>query len=298
MKSHRVMRYLKIITAMLLVLVAIYGTLRFLSAPANTHPLFSPKNFLVIAHRGGRGLGPESTLYTFEKAVEMGVDMLEMDIRATRDNHLVVFHDARLDRTTDGKGQIAEFLLSELESLDAGFHWSPDNGKTNPLRDRSIRIPTLAKVFQTFPEARMNLEIKDTRPIIAATLCDLIEKHNMTSNVMVACFDAGVLKQFRRQCPQVATSAGFSEVATFFALQRLRLQSVYSPSASALQVPEKYDGTTVVNHQFVRAAHERNMSVHVWTVNDADDMRRLIETGVDGIMTDYPQRLIEILKTD
>ena len=112
---------------------------------------------------------------------------------------------------------------------------------------------------------------------------------------MVACFDAGVLKQFRRQCPRVATSAGFSEVAAFFTLQRLRLQSIYSPPAVALQVPENYDGTTVVNRQFLRAAHERNMSVHVWTVNDADQMRRLIDMGVDGIMTDFPQVLIEIL---
>ena len=298
MKALRTRRYLTIITGMLLVLVVIYGTLRFLSTPANSHPLFIPNKFLVIAHRGGRSLGPESTLHTFQRAIEVGADVLEMDIRATRDNHLVVFHDATLGRTTDGNGQIADFLLSELESLDAGFHWSPDNGKTYPLRARSIRIPSLDEVFQTFPEAMMNLEIKDARPIVAATLCDLIKKRNMSNNVMVACFDAGVLKKFRRQCPQVATSAGFSEVAAFFALQRLRLQSIYSPPAIALQVPEKYDDTTVVNRQFVKAAHERNMSVHVWTVNDADDMRRLIDVGVDGIMTDYPQLLIKILQNN
>jgi glycerophosphoryl diester phosphodiesterase len=120
----------------------------------------------------------------------------------------------------------------------------------------------------------------------------------MAEHIMVACFDAGVLKQFRELCPAVATSAGFHEAAMFFSLQSLGLQSLYSPSALALQVPEKYGELTVVDRRFIEAAHARHMSVHVWTVNEADDMRRLIDMGVDGIMTDDPLRLMELLAGD
>ena len=297
MATHRPTLFLKILAGILIALAAAVGFFHIIARPAAKHALFKPKSFLVMAHRGGRSLGPESTLFTFQRAIEVGSDVLEMDIRATRDNHLVVFHDATLDRTTDGSGRIADFLLSELKSLDAGFHWSTDNGKTQPLRARSIRIPSLAEVFQAFPQTLMNLEIKEPRADIATTLCRLIKQHNMSSKVMVACYDADTLGQFRKQCPKVATSAAFSEAAIFFSLQRLRLQSLYSPSAIALQVPEKFENTTVVNRKFVKAAHQRNISVHVWTVNDAEDMRRLIDMGVDGIMTDYPQRLQEILKS-
>jgi glycerophosphoryl diester phosphodiesterase len=292
-KSSRL--FLKIIGGMLIALGVTVGALTVISRPAPNHPFFQPGDFLVMAHRGGRRLGPESTLYTFRRAVELGVDVLEMDLRVTRDNHLVVFHDETVERTTNGTGRVGDFRLADLKALDAGARWSPDHGASYPLRGRALRVPTLTEVFQAFPHTRMNLELKDTRRSIPNSLCRLVQRHRMTDNVMVAGFDAGTLKKFRQLCPAVATSASFYEAAMFFSLQGLRLQSVYSASALALQVPEKYGDLTVVNRHFIEAAHARNMSVHVWTVNEEDDMRRLIDLGVDGIMTDNPQRLIELL---
>lgn len=286
---------MKILAGLSIAAAVAAGVLAVTSRPASNHPFFKPGNFLVMAHRGGRSLGPENTLYTFRRAVGLGVDVLEMDLRLTRDNQLVVFHDQTVDRTTDGNGRVSDLLLADLKALDAGWRWSPDGGKRYPLRGRNIRVPTLEEVFVAFPQTLMNLEIKDTRPSAASSLCGLIRKHAMTGKVMTACFDTAVLRQFRKLCPAVATSAGFSEAAVFFSIRGLRLQSLYSPSALALQVPEKYGDTTVVDRRFIETAHALNMSVHVWTVNQEDDMRRLIELGVDGIMTDDPQRLIELL---
>jgi glycerophosphoryl diester phosphodiesterase len=117
----------------------------------------------------------------------------------------------------------------------------------------------------------------------------------MPEKVMGACFDAGKLGEFRSVCPEVATSTGASEAVVFYWLQMARLESAYSPSAQALQIPEVYRENQVATPRFLDAAHGRNMRVHVWTVNDRESMQRLIELGVDGIMTDYPERLVKIL---
>jgi glycerophosphoryl diester phosphodiesterase len=273
----------------------ITGTILFLSAkPAPDHPFFNPDRFLVIAHRGGRRLGPENTLYTFQRAVDLGVDVLEMDVHGTKDGHLVILHDDTLDRTTEATGAVADKTLAEIKKLDAAFRWSEDNGCTYPLRHQTVKIPTLKEVFRAFPDTRMNLEIKDSRPQVSFALCRLIRDCHMSEKVMVASFDADRLKKFRSLCPEVATSAGTSETTVFYLLQRVHLESVYSPNAQALQVPEKYRATQVVGQRFLEAAHARNMRVHVWTVNDADSMEQLLKLGVDGIMTDDPQRLLEI----
>jgi glycerophosphoryl diester phosphodiesterase len=120
----------------------------------------------------------------------------------------------------------------------------------------------------------------------------------MSQKVMIASFSAGALKKFRALCPAVATSAGASEAIWFYSLQKMHLESAYSPDSQTLQVPENYGDLQVTNKRFVEAAHARNMRVQVWTINDIDSMKRLIEQGVDGIMTDYPQRLIEVVKAN
>jgi glycerophosphoryl diester phosphodiesterase len=296
MESNRFKWFAILVLGLFFGLAAAFVILRIRAQPAPLHPFVTADPFLVIAHRGGRSLGPENTIFTFQRAVEMGVDVLEMDVRITRDHQLVVIHDSTVDRTTDGTGPVADYGLSELRSLDAGFHWSPDHGGSYPLRAVGIRIPALREVFDAFPETRMNIEIKDTRPFVISSLCKSIQSHDMAAKTMVACFDADVLKKFRVQCPQVATSAGTSEVTTFYLLQKMQLQSIYSPVSLALQVPQKYGEVKIITQEFIDAAHQRNLQVHVWTVNDTNDMRTLLKLQVDGIMTDYPQRLMAIMR--
>jgi glycerophosphoryl diester phosphodiesterase len=250
---------------------------------------------LVIAHRGGAGLWPENTLHAFEHAAALGVDVIETDVRATADGELVVIHDETLERTTDGAGRVRQLTLAELKRLDAGYRWSPDGGRSFPLRGRGLTVPTLREVFAALPEMRFNIEPKQAEPPINAPLCRLIREHGMASRVMVAAFRSNVLKQFRRECPEVATSAGTAEVAGFLALQRSALAGSYGPQMQALQVPEWAGALRVLTGDFVADAHARNLRVHAWTVNDEDDMRRLIALGVDGVMTDYPDRLLKVL---
>jgi glycerophosphoryl diester phosphodiesterase len=274
----------------------IYGIFYAIARPIPDHPYFKPEKFLNIAHRGGRSLGPENTVITFRRALELGTDVLEMDLQATSDGALVIIHDREVDRTTDGKGPVDSFTLSDLKRLDAGFRWSPDNANTFPLRNKGVEIPTLIEVFRAFPNTRMNIEIKSSQVNMIQDLCRTIRENGMSKKVLIACFDAGKLGEFRSACPEVTTSTGASEAALFYWLQWAHMESAYSPSAQALQIPEAYGDYRIATRRFIDAAHRRNMRVHVWTVNDLESMQRLIDLGVDGIMTDYPDRLLKVLK--
>ena len=288
-------RFPKYCLGLVVLLLAVYGTLGLFAKPIPNHPYFNSDEFLVIAHRGGRSLGPENTLYTFQQAADLGVGVLELDLRSTKDGHLVVIHDETVDRTTNGTGTVNSYDLDDLKKLDAAYRWSAKTAASFPLRGQGIQVPTLSEVFEAFPELRVNIEIKDIRPDSLSKICRAIRDYNMMDNVMIASFDAGALDEFRSLCPEVATSAGASEAIVFYWLQWLHLGSIYAPDAQALQIPEKYGDNFIVNQRFLEAAHNRNMRVHVWTVNDANTMKQLIQLGVDGIMTDYPQRLLETL---
>jgi glycerophosphoryl diester phosphodiesterase len=293
---NRLLKLVRIFLGIFVVLLILCAALFFLAEPAPDHLYFKRDHFLVIAHRGGRSLGPESTLHTFQRAVDLGTDVLEMDVQSTKDGHLVVIHDRTVDRTTNATGPVGQYTLAELKEFDAAYGWSPDSGLTYPLRNRDVEIPTLAEVFEAFPKTRMNIEIKDSQESTIPSLCRSIRNHKMSYKVMVAAFDANALEEFRSMCPEVATSAGASEAFLFYYLHKMRLESLLSPDALALQIPETRGDRPVVDRRLVAAAHTRNMRVHVWTVNDVDSMKRLLELGVDGIMTDYPDRLIELLE--
>ena len=267
--------------------------------PAAAHPFFTtlspPASPLVIAHRGGAGLWPENTLHAFTQAAALGVDMLELDVHATADGVLVIIHDPTLNRTTDGTGAVSQLTLAELQRLDAGYRWSPDGGKTYPHRGRGLTVPTLDEVLRAFPHLRFNIEPKQEQPSIVQPLCQMLRERGVTNRVIVGAFHSRVLEDFRRVCPEVATSASTSEASHFLALQRAGLADTFSPPMQALQVPETAGGWQVLTPDFIASAHRRNLQVHAWTINDVETMKRLIAAGVDGIMTDYPDRLLEVL---
>jgi glycerophosphoryl diester phosphodiesterase len=283
-----------------LCLVGIYGYLAsFEGKPAERHAFFQyfiPGKPLVIAHRGGAGLFPENTLYAFQEAWKMGVDILEMDVRETADGALVLLHDKTVDRTTDGSGEVSQKTLAEVKQLNAAFRFTTDGGQSFPLREQKISIPTLEEVFSNLPQARYIVEIKHETPTIAKSLCFLIRKHNLQDKVITASFSQNVLDSFRSECAEVATSASTSEVTKFMIYYKTGLGKSYSPPMFALQTPEKIGSLQIVSKDFLETAHHLNLQVHVWTINRNEDMQRLIETGVDGIMTDYPDRLLKLVK--
>jgi glycerophosphoryl diester phosphodiesterase len=250
---------------------------------------------LVFAHRGGGGLIPENTLEAFVYSARMGVDVLELDVHSTADGTLVVHHDRSVDRTTDGHGLVNQLTLGELKKLDAGYHFSTDGGQTFPFRGRGVTVPTLTEIFDALPEMTFNIEPKQHAPSVVAPLCNLIRERKMIDKVIVGSFNQTTIDDFRRLCPEVATSASPSEVSEFLTFQKTGIADSYRPPMQALQVPRNLFGLQVVTKDFVEAAHRRNLRVHVWTINDEAEMRRLIDLGVDGIMTDYPDKLLNLL---
>ncbi|MGD8369981.1 MAG: glycerophosphodiester phosphodiesterase [Syntrophobacterales bacterium] len=267
---------------------------------ARDHPYFHQlqQHPLVMAHRGGAGLWPENTLFAFEKAVDLGIHVLETEIHSTKEGALVLIHDRTVDRTTNGTGPINAFTLKELKELDAGYNWSSDGGQTFPFRGQGITVPTLEEVFTAFHKMHFNIDIKQVQPSLVLPLCEMIRGFNMVEKVMVASFNSQTIKQFRLKCPEVATSASKSEIGIFFAMNLLFLGGAYRTAAHALQVPEYSMGLHLLTQKFVDTAHKLNLKVHAWTINELADMRRLLELGVDGIITDYPDRLISLLSSN
>lgn len=274
-----------------LVVIAIFSK-RAPDHPYYTSDLPYP---LVIAHQGGDGLWPGDTLFAFEQAAVLGVDVLEMDLHITEDSVLVISHDETVDRTTEGAGVIEDMTLAEIKALDAGYDWSNDGGQTFPYRGMGITIPTLEEIFQTFPEYHMTIEIKKTENSMAVPFCEMIRSYGMQDKILVASFLDERMSEFRQACPEVATSSARQETTIFVLLSKVFLGRLYSPYFYALQVPEESSSITVMTSQFVRAAHERNLRVEPWTIDDPEQMETYIEWGVDGIITDRPDLMLEIL---
>lgn len=246
---------------------------------------------LLVAHRGGAGLAPENTLAAFFSARDdWAADMIELDVRLTADGHVVVIHDPLLDRTTDGRGPVAAKTLAELRELDAGYHFSTD-GRTFPFRGRGIRIPTLEEVLEALPTMRFTVEVKATaaqRPFF-----ELARRIGAVNRIVAAGLGPEERSLFA-EWPG-AVSAGMPQVRRFYTLHRLHLAAVWAPAVDVLQVPERNGRWLVVSPRFVRDAHAHDLAVQVWTVNEPADMERLFDAGVDGIQSDYPDRLARVM---
>ena len=267
-------------------------------APAsNYYAGISPP--LVIAHQGGDGVWPGNTMYAFEESVELGVDVLEMDAHITRDGQIVLMHDEEVDRTTDGTGLIETMTLAQLQELDAAYKWSSDESATFPFRGQGLRVPALEELFRKFPRMRYVIEIKLTQNPIDKPLCDLIRRYNMQDKVMIASFHDEAMQNFRAVCPEIATSASRGEVTQFVLLGKAFLSSFVAPQYQSIQPPydqEESMNIPIMTERFIREAHAKNIRVEPWTVNDPELMRQYIEWGVDGIITDRPDLMIEVLE--
>ena len=259
------------------------------------NPFAREKGIIVMAHRGGSGRWPENTMLAFQNAAALGVDALETDIHSTADGVLVASHDDVVDRVTNGQGRINDLTLKELKDLDAGYWWTADAGQTYPFRGQGITIPTLAELFEAFPDMWINVDIKQWQPSIVRPFAELIRRYDMANKMMVGSFDKRTVADFRRECPQVAAAASENEARLLYSLSVLRLEKLYGGQAQAMQLPEYSGRIHVVTPRFVAAAHRVGTAVHVWTVNKEADMQRLIDMGVDGLMTDYPDRLLKLL---
>jgi len=246
---------------------------------------------LLVAHRGGSLLAPENTLVAFRMAVESWwADLLEMDVRLTSDGAVVVIHDATVDRTTDGSGEVADFSLEEIQGFDAGYRFLDADG-THPFRGRGVVIPTLDEVLTAFPDVRMNIEAKE--PAVARPLVEVVMRHRAEHRVLVAAeFEASRREARGYRGPW---GASYHQILFFWLLHWLPGGSPYTPSADIFQVPERRGRLRVVTPRFVRHAQRLGIPVQIWTVNEEADMHRLLDWGVDGIQTDRPDLLSAVL---
>jgi glycerophosphoryl diester phosphodiesterase len=218
-------------------------------------------------------------------------------VHTTADGHVVVIHDATVDRTTDSTGAVREMTLAEVKRLDAGYRFSPDGGATFPYRDAGIRIPTLEEVYDEFVDLPINIEIKGERPGIEEALWRVIEAAGAEDRTLVVSESTATIRRFREVSGgRVATASSSVELISFWLLSRLGLSGSFKPPFQALQGPETYRGLRIVTPGFVRMAHERGLRVDVWTIDSEPDMRRLLGYGVDGIMTDRPDVLAKLLE--
>jgi glycerophosphoryl diester phosphodiesterase len=252
---------------------------------------------MVLAHQGASGHAPSNTLEAFRLAVEMGADAIETDVHMTRDGHVVLSHDPDVDRLTNGTGLIKNKTMAELREIDFGYRFTTDGGKTYPYRGRKVTIPTLSEVLEEFPTMRVNCDIKQKSPALEAALCEVIRKHDAHDRVLVTSFHSSTMRRYRQFAdPRVATSANTREMVRFFCYWRSGFQRWYKPKVDAFQVPEQQAGIRVVTPEMVRIAHRHGIKVHVWTINREEDIRRLLEWGVDGICSDYPDRVVKVMK--
>lgn len=266
------------------------------------------RRVVAFAHQGGSFEGPSSTLAAIAHALEVGANAIELDVHATRDRHLVVCHDATVDRTTNAHGAIASLALGELREMDNAYWWIEGDSAT-PGRpedayvlrgrapaDRRYGIATLEEVATAFPGVVLNLDIKGTSPAVEpyeALLADELRRLGRTESVIVASFHDDAIARFRSLASEVATSAATEETAAFFFSHADASPTV--PPANALQVPATHGDTVVVTEDFVASAHRAGLAVHVWTINDEGEMARLVDMGVDGLISDRPSVLARVL---
>jgi glycerophosphoryl diester phosphodiesterase len=267
------------------------------------------RRLIAYAHQGGAWESPSSTLFAMERALAAGATAIELDVHATADGELVVCHDATVDRTTAATGGIVQFTLAELRALDFSYWFIPGADVTPgrppadyPFRGRApadpaFGIATLREVLERFPGVLLNLDIKQTAPVVApyeAALARVLAEFGRTDDVMVASFLDPATDAFRAVAPEVPTSAGTMATADFWRAVQAGTPPPANPAA-AFQVPERMGETVIVDEAFVAAAHRSGKAVHVWTVNDPASMERLVDLGVDGIISDLPTTLAGVL---
>ena len=242
------------------------------------HKFLKNKTPIAIAHRGGSNLGIENTMEAFENAINIGFKTLETDIQVTNDNKLVVFHDLTLNRLTNTKGMVKDKTWNELKKIKI-------LGKCN--------IPLLSDIFDKWPKIKINIDPKNDECIDC--LINFIKEYNCFEKICIGSFSGKRLEKLRQKFgPKLCTSAGPFEVLRLKASSLINLST--SIDANCVQVPLKYYGIKIIDENFIKFCHSQNLMVHVWTINDILEIERLLDLGVDGIISDNIQGLKKIFK--
>lgn len=230
---------------------------------------------------------------SFQAAVSAGLDYLELDIHMTRDGTIVISHDETLERTCGRSATIREMNSGEVFAADAGCTFSPD-GHEFPFRGKGIRIPALAEVLGAFSKCRFIVEVKQTEPSLVEAMLKVIDAAGMRRMVLVASEHQQPLDEVRALAPGIPTNLGYHEIGRFMQAMAAR-DSAYEPPGEALQIPAEYHSWRLVTPDTVATARRHAVEVHVWTVNEEREMEALLALGVDGLISDFPVRLLRVM---
>lgn len=259
---------------------------------------FFNKPIKVVAHRGDSKYYPENSLPAFKSAIELGVDIIETDVHISSDGIIFIWHDDDTFQLDGDMSRITDRSWDELQRLDLGFHYIDNDGK-RPFSSKGLRLITFSEALLTFPETRFNVDLKDKSSLLVNGFFKILKEHNAFDRVVVASFHTENLVQIRKLSEKVVTSFGKSEVLMWVILSKLRLLRLVSRFIKkippVIQVPVSSGLITVVTRRFIKVLHKRGVKIQVWTINERDEMVKLYKMGVDGIMTDDPRLLLEVV---
>jgi glycerophosphoryl diester phosphodiesterase len=253
---------------------------------------------LVFAHRGGAALRPENTMASFDHGLSLGADGLELDVHLSRDGAVVVHHDDTLDRTTDARGPLASHTADELARVDAGYWFTPDAqaaAPVYPFRGRGIGISRLREVLDRHREARVIIELKTPESELARRTIDDVRAAGALERVVLGSFHGRALQEARRYEPRLPTGAAREETRWALYRSRLRWPLGRTPYRE-FQVPERSGPTVIVTPRFIAHAHRAGLPVRIWTVDDRDDILRLLQWGADSIISDRPDIAVPVVR--
>jgi glycerophosphoryl diester phosphodiesterase len=260
-------------------------------AQLSSVPFFESQRPLVFAHRGGCALGPENTLAAFDLGLQAGADGLELDVHLSADGVPVVHHDDLLDRTTSDSGPLAACTAAELARVDAGCRFTL--GDDFPFRNQGVGIPSLREVLRRYPEVPIVIELKTVAPELGEAVAREVRLADAVDRACVAGFGDRSVAAARQALPEMASSASRAEVRLAVIRGFARLP-VRRARYGGYQVPERNGRVRIVSPRFIRSAHNAGFKVHVWTVDEEPDMRRLLEWGVDGLISDRPDLAVRV----
>jgi glycerophosphoryl diester phosphodiesterase len=249
-------------------------------------PVFDTDRRLVFAHRGGALLAPENTMPAIDNGMRLGADGLEIDVQLSADGIPVVIHDRTLDRTTDRTGPVQAMTAAELAAVDAGFHFK--KGDAYPFRGQGIGIPTLDAVLAKHRDARIIVEMKGGEPDLARAVAAAVRRADAVERICVGSFHQPSIDTIRAEHPEIVTSASQEEARWTLHRSWVRWPWVRERKWVAFQVPERAGRLRVVTPNFIRHVHREGHAVQVWVVNTRADMHRLLDWGIDGIISDVP----------
>ncbi|MFC4322784.1 glycerophosphodiester phosphodiesterase [Litchfieldia salsa] len=300
--NHRVGLFLPLhrLLVVLFFIGALFYILQLIPVNKQRETTFNKSNEtpLVIAHRGGAGIAPENTLYAFKMAERLGVDAIELDVRMSKDKELIVIHDETVDRTTDGTGLVSNLTLDQLKEFDAGYRLKMEK-RGYPFRNRGIQIPTLEEVFQEIKHTSFVIEIKDTNPKVEKKVAKLIKKYKLKKKVIVGSFNDESIKRFANSTEgKVPIGTGAETLKFYVFLHKLHLDRIYPLKRNAVQIPVKAGHIDLATERLVNTMRERNIAIHYWTINDEKTMKELIKLNVDGIITDFPNKMLQLINKD